>query len=160
MIKSYMLYDSENNVTQFTRCDETEIDLYQSNYIEIEEDNFVFDLNYDYTINNGEIVSTKKNNPEYLLLNVNKEYEDAVRNLTIDTPDSEKQTWVKQENEARAYKSDNTALTPLIDVMCEARNCTKEYMVNKIIEKADAYAVAIGRLTGLRQAKEKEILGR
>ena len=155
-----MLYDSENNVTQFTRCDETEIESYQSNYIEIEEDDFVFDPNYDYAIKNGEIVSTKKNNPEYLLLNVNKEYEDAVRNLTIDTPDSEKQTWVKQESEARAYKSDNTALTPLIDVMCEARNCTKEYMVNKIIEKADAYAVAIGRLTGLRQAKEKEILGR
>lgn len=93
----------------------------------------------------------------YALKDINKEYEDAVRKLTIDTPDSEKQTWVKQESEARAYLSDNMALTPLIDAMCETRNCTKEYMVNKIIEKADAYAVAIGRLTGLRQAKEKFI---
>lgn len=93
----------------------------------------------------------------YALKDINKEYEDAVRNLTIDTPDSEKQTWLKQENEARAYISDNTTQTPLIDAMCEARNCTKEYMVNKIIEKADAYAVAIGRLTGIRQAKEKLI---
>ena len=95
----------------------------------------------------------------YALKDINKEYEDAVRNLTIDIPDSEKQTWLKQENEARAYISDNTTQTPLIDAMCETRKCTKEYIVNKIIEKADAYAVVIGRLTGLRQAKEKEILG-
>lgn len=93
----------------------------------------------------------------YVLKDINKEYEDAVRNLTIDTPDSEKQTWLKQESEARAYLSDTMAFTPLIDAMCETRNCTKEYMVNKIIEKADAYAVAIGRLTGLRQKQEKLI---
>ena len=93
----------------------------------------------------------------YVLKDINKEYEDAVRNLTIDTPDSEKQTWLKQESEAMAYLSDTMALTPLIDAMCETRNCTKEYIVNKIIEKADAYAVAIGRLTGTRQAKEKFI---
>lgn len=93
----------------------------------------------------------------YALKDINKEYEDAVRKLTIDTPDSEKQTWVKQESEARAYLSDTMTLTPLIDAMCETRGCTKEYMVNKIIEKADAYAVAIGRLTGIRQAKEKLI---
>ena len=95
----------------------------------------------------------------YVLKDINKEYEDAVINLAIDTPDSEKQTWLKQESEARAYLSDNTALTPLINAVCETRKCTKEYIVNKIIEKADAYTVAIGRLTGLRQAKEKEILG-
>ena len=94
----------------------------------------------------------------YALKDINKEYEDAVRSLTTDTPDNEKQTWLKQENEARAYLSDNTALTPLIDMICEARNCTKEYIVNKIVEKADVYAVAIGRLTGIRQAKEKLII--
>lgn len=94
----------------------------------------------------------------YALKDINKEYEDAVRNLTIDTPDSEKQTWTKQESEARAYLNDSTVATPLIDSICEARGVDKEYLVNKIIEKADAYAVAIGELTGLRQAKEKQIL--
>lgn len=50
--------------------------------------------------------------------------------------------------------------TPLIDSMCETRKCTKEYIVNKIIENADAYTVAIDRLTRLQQTKEKEILGK
>ena len=93
----------------------------------------------------------------YTLKNINKEYEDAVRNITIDTTDSEKQTWIKQESEARAYLSSTMALTPLIDAMCEIREVDKKYLVNKIIEKADSYAVAIGRLTGIRQKQEKLI---
>ena len=95
----------------------------------------------------------------YVLKDINKEYEDAVRNLTIDTPDSEKQTWLKQDSEARTYILDYTASTPFIDAICLARECDKSYLVGKIIEKADAYAVAVGTLTGVRQKLEKEISG-
>ena len=95
----------------------------------------------------------------YVLKDINKEYEDAVINLTIDTPDSEKQTWLKQESEARTYILDDTASTPFIDAICLARECEKSYLVRKIIEKADAYAVAVGTLTGIRQRLEKEISG-
>ena len=95
----------------------------------------------------------------YVLKDINKEYEDAVINLTIDTPDSEKQTWLKQESEARTYILDATASTPFIDAICLARECDKSYLVGKIIEKADAYAVAVGTLTGVRQKLEKEISG-
>lgn len=95
----------------------------------------------------------------YTLKYINKEYEDAVRNLTIDTPDSEKQTWLKQESEARTYILDSNTPTPFIDAICLARECDKSYLVGKIIEKADAYAVAVGMLTGIRQKLEKEISG-
>ena len=95
----------------------------------------------------------------YALKAINKEYEDGVRNLTIDTPDSEKQTWLKQEQEARAYLLDSNASTPFIDAICLARECDKRYLVSKIKEKADAYTVAVGKLTGIRQKLEKEILG-
>lgn len=66
MIKSYILYDSENTVTQFTRCDESEIGLYQSSYIEITEDNFEFDSNNMYTIENGIVVKTERTDEAYL----------------------------------------------------------------------------------------------
>ena len=95
----------------------------------------------------------------YTLKDINKEYEDSVRNLTIDTPDSEKQTWLKQESEARTYILDDTASTPFIDAICLARGCEKSYLVAKIIEKSDAYTVAVGMLTGVRQKLEKEISG-
>ena len=95
----------------------------------------------------------------YTLKDINKEYEDAVRSLTIDTPDSEISTWTKQESEARAYLLDSNASTPFIDAICLAREVDKSYLVGKIIEKADAYAIAVGKLTGIRQKQEKEILG-
>ena len=95
----------------------------------------------------------------YVLKDINKEYEDAVRNLTISTPDSEKQTWIKQDQEARAYLLDSNAPTPFIDAICLARECDKSCLTRKIIEKANAYAVAVGMLTGVRQKLEKGILG-
>ena len=59
------------------------------------------------------------------------------------------------EQEARAYLLDSNASTPFIDAICLARECDKSYLVWKIIEKADAYAVAVGTLTGIRQKQEK-----
>ena len=66
MIKSYMLHDSNNNVTQFTRCDETEIELYQSAYIEIEEDSYTFDSSKTYKVENERVVSYDRTDDAYV----------------------------------------------------------------------------------------------
>ena len=88
------------------------------------------------------------------LKKINSEYEKAIIALTTDVPPSEQMTWYKQEIEARAYSNDNTVATPLIDSIVASRGVTKDYLVAKIIEKADAYTAAVGELTGVRQAKE------
>lgn len=157
MIKSYLLHNEDGTVKQFTRCDETEIELYQSEYIEYSEDNFEFDSNYTYKIENNEVVKTERNDNSYLLSKANADFETAILSLTSSIPTSEISTWTKQEQEARAYLLDDTASTPLIDAICLARDCDKSYLVGKIIEKADAYAIAVGTLTGIRQKQEKLI---
>lgn len=91
------------------------------------------------------------------LRNINTEYEKAIAQLTAGTPESEKGTWSKQEAEARAYTADNTAPTPLIDGIATARGVDRVYFIGKIIEKADAYTVAIAQLTGVRQSKEDQL---
>lgn len=85
---------------------------------------------------------------------INSEYELAVRELTTGVPDSEKSTWLKQEQEARAYLADSATATPLLDALSAARGTEKSLLVGRIIAKADLYAQAIGTLTGIRQAKE------
>ena len=160
MIKSYLLHNEDGTVKQFTRCDETEIELYQSEYIEYSEDSFEFDSNYNYKIKNNEVVKTERNDTSYLLNKANADFETAISSLTSSVPISEISTWTKQEQEARAYLLDSNASTPFIDAICTARGCEKSYLVNKIIEKADEYAVAVGTLTGVRQKLEKEILGK
>ena len=159
MIKNYLLHNEDGTIKQFTRCDETEIELYQSEYIEYSEDSFEFDSNYTYKIENNEVVKTERNDNSYLLSKANADFEAAISSLTSSTPTSEISTWTKQESEARAYLLDSNASTPFIDAICLARDCDKSYLVGKIIEKADAYAVAVGTLTGIRQKLEKEISG-
>ena len=159
MIKSYLLHNEDGTIKQFTRCDEAEIELYQSEYIEYGEDSFEFDSNYIYKIENNEVVKTERNDNSYLLSKANADFETAISSLTSSTPTSEISTWTKQESEARAYLLDSNASTPFIDAICLARECDKSYLVGKIIEKADAYAVAVGTLTGIRQKLEKEISG-
>ena len=67
MIKSYLLHNEDGTIKQFTRCDETEIELYKSAYIEYSEDSFEFDSNYTYKIENNEVVKTERNDNSYLL---------------------------------------------------------------------------------------------
>ena len=159
MIKSYLLHNEDGTIKQFTRCDETEIELYKSAYIEYSEDRFEFDSNYTYKIESNEVVKTERNDNSYLLSKANADFETAISSLTSSIPTREISTWTKQESEARAYLLDSTASTPFIDAVCLAREVDKNYLVGKIIEKADSYAVAVGTLTGVRQKLEKEILG-
>lgn len=64
----------------------------------------------------------------------------------------------KQEQEARNYLIDNNTNTTLIYAICLLISCDKTYLVDKIIQKANAYASAIGALVGERQKQEKLIL--
>ena len=159
MIKSYLLHNGDGMIKQFTRCDETEIELYKSAYIEYSEDSFELDSNYTYKIESNEVVKTERNDKSYLLNKVNADFETAISSLTSSIPTSEISTWTKQESEARAYLLDSNASTPFMDAICTSRGVDKSYLVAKIIEKSDAYAVAVGALTGVRQKLEKEISG-
>ncbi len=159
MIKNYLLHNEDGIIKQFTRCDGTEIELYQSEYIEYSEDSFEFDPSYTYKLEMSRVVKTERNDKSYLLSKANADFETAISSLTSSIPTSEISTWTKQEQEARAYILDSNASTPFIDAICLAREVDKSYLVGKIIEKADAYAVAVGTLTGIRQKLEKEISG-
>ncbi len=115
--------------------------------------------NEDGTISTTFRELTKEELKPYLLIDINADYESAITALTSGIPTSEIATWPDQKAEAKAWTLDNSAATPLIDSICLTRECDKSYLVSKIIEKADAYAVAVGTLTGVRQKLEKEISG-
>jgi hypothetical protein len=60
-------------------------------------------------------------------------------------------SWKTQEEEARAWLENNTVTTVLLDSILESSEIedeTKEDLVNKIIEKADAYNKLYGSLLG------------
>lgn len=106
---------------------------------------------------------------EEQLEEVNNWYEEETSKLTRGMPNTERETWTLQEQEANAYMLDNTAVTEFIDELIKPRldsllakglttETVKPYMVSKILEKASIYKKAVGKLTGERQDKEYLIL--
>lgn len=102
---------------------------------------------------------TKEELKPYLLISINADYESSITALTSGIPASEIATWPDQKAEANAWTLDNSVATPLIDSICLTRECDKEYLVSKILAKNKYYSIEVGKLTGIRQKLEKEILG-
>jgi hypothetical protein len=71
-----------------------------------------------------------------------------INNLTKNYTSFEKDTFTTQETEARAWKADNTELTPFLDALCEARGVKKTIMIEKIISNADALKAPVAKIIG------------
>jgi hypothetical protein len=84
MIKSYLLHNEDGTIKQFTRCDETEIELYQSEYIEYSEDNFEFDSKYTYKIEDGVVIKNQRTDEIYLKAISRANRDLAVSNILVE----------------------------------------------------------------------------
>lgn len=91
------------------------------------------------------------------LSEINGAADRAIATLTATYPDREISTFDKQESEARAYAADPTASTPLLSALAEARGIPLPDLVERVLAKADAFAVASGSIIGQRQALEDRL---
>lgn len=91
------------------------------------------------------------------LSEINAAADRAIATLTATYPDREISTFDKQESEARAYAADPTASTPLLSALAEARGISLPDLVERVLAKADAFAVASGSIIGQRQALEDRL---
>lgn len=78
------------------------------------------------------------------LSEINAAADRAIATLTATYPDREISTFDKQESEARAYAADPTASTPLLSALAQARGISLPDLVERVLAKADAFAVASG----------------
>lgn len=92
------------------------------------------------------------------LAEINSKASEALGSLTTLYPRFEIDSWPTQEAEAHAWDADNTALTPLIDLMVENRpSVDKPKLVGRIIANAADYKALTGVIIGKRQAFEDEL---
>ena len=78
--------------------------------------------------------------------------------LLVGYPQTEIESFYRQEKEALAWKADNKADTPMLKQIARVRGVPFEVLVEKVIEKASQFAVAIGVIIGQRQAFEDRLL--
>jgi hypothetical protein len=104
-----------------------------------------------------ELVGRLKRSREDKRQEINRAYEDELNVILKNYPEVETKTWDKQESEARTWLADNTAPTPLLTGIANARGLTLVELVPRVIAKADAWLQLSGAATGKRQALEGQI---
>lgn len=102
-----------------------------------------------------EFTKRKKEN----LLNELSDKADKIKNdLLAGYPQTEIESFYRQEKEALAWRADNNAETPMLKQVAMVRGVPFDVLVEKVIEKASQFAVAIGLIIGQRQAFEDRLL--
>lgn len=103
----------------------------------------------------AEFFKRKKEN----LLNTLADKADKIKNgLLAGYPQTEIESFYRQEKEALAWRADNNADTPMLKQVARVRGVPFDVLVEKVIEKASQFAVAIGLIIGQRQAFEDRLL--
>ena len=92
------------------------------------------------------------------LSEINSKADQALDNILATYPSSEVLSWDKQEQEARNWLLDDSTPTPLLDGIAASRGIDKALLVQKVIEKADAFAALSGAIFGKRQMLEDQCL--
>lgn len=93
------------------------------------------------------------------LLNTLAEKADTIKSsLLVGYPQTEIESFYRQEKEALAWVNDKNSDTPMLKQVARVRGVPFEVLVEKVIEKASQFAVAIGVIIGQRQALEDRLL--
>lgn len=95
---------------------------------------------------------------ESLLNRLANKADEIKTNLLVGYPQTEIESFYRQEKEALAWQADNKVDTPMLKQIARVRGVPFEVLVEKVIEKASQFAVAIGVIIGQRQAFEDRLL--
>ncbi|MEH6649992.1 MAG: hypothetical protein V7707_08220 [Motiliproteus sp.] len=88
---------------------------------------------------------------------INAAADNEMMSMLATYPPTEVTSWDKQEQEARAYLADNTATTPLLAAIAAARGLPLATLAERVVVKADLFAVQSGAIFGQRQALEDDL---
>lgn len=78
--------------------------------------------------------------------------------LLVGYPQTEIESFYRQEKEALAWQANHDVDTPMLTQIAKLRGMPFETLVQKVIEKSNQFAVAIGVIIGQRQKFEDRLL--
>ena len=93
------------------------------------------------------------------LLNKLADKADQLKNsLLAGYPQTEIESFYRQEKEALAWQADHNTPTPMLAQIARVRGVPLDMLISKVIEKSAQFAVVIGIIIGQRQAFEDRLL--
>ncbi|RKV62750.1 MAG: hypothetical protein D8H97_45505 [Neisseria sp.] len=95
---------------------------------------------------------------EWLISYLASKADEQKDRLLIGYPQTEIESFYRQEKEALAWQLDNSVDAPMLKQIAQARGVPFDVLVRKVIEKSNIFANAIGSIIGQRQKFEERIL--
>lgn len=95
---------------------------------------------------------------EWLISYLASKADEQKDRLLIGYPQTEIESFYRQEKEALAWQLDNSVDAPMLKQIAQARGVPFDVLVRKVIEKSNIFANAIGLIIGQRQKFEERIL--
>lgn len=88
-----------------------------------------------------------------------EEFNAGVSALVAGVPEAERESWAKQETEARSVLADPTSLAPYLAELAVSRGLgeTKEELAQKVMASVSVYESAHAKLLGKYQSQVKSI---
>lgn len=84
---------------------------------------------------------------------------DQLKNgLLVGYPQTEIESFYRQEKEALAKQANPKAETPMLEQIARVRGVPLDVLIEKVIEKSNQFAVAIGIIIGKRQQFEDRLM--
>ena len=84
---------------------------------------------------------------------------DAIKSeLLAGYPQTEIDSFYRQEKEALAWRTDKNTETPMLKQIARIRGIPFDVLVQKVIEKSEQFALAVGVIIGQRQEFEDRLL--
>lgn len=111
-----------------------------------------------WTISKEKQLALFNKEKEALLNRLADKADEIKTNLLVGYPQTEIESFYRQEKEALAWQANDKADTPMLKQIARVRGVPFEVLVEKVIEKASQFAVAIGVIIGQRQAFEDRLL--
>lgn len=112
----------------------------------------------DWVISKEKQAELFTDNKNKLLNKLANKADEIKSSLLVGYPQTEIESFYRQEKEALAWTADKNADTPMLKQVARVRGVPFEVLVEKVIEKASQFAVAIGVIIGQRQAFEDRLL--
>lgn len=112
----------------------------------------------EWVISSEKMTAYLAQRKETLLSTLANKTDELKSGLLVGYPQTEIESFYRQEKEALAKQANPKAETPMLEQIARVRGVPLDVLIEKVIEKSNQFAVAIGIIIGKRQQFEDRLM--
>lgn len=112
----------------------------------------------EWIVSNEKQIELFNERKDRLIRKLANKADDIKSELLAGYPQTEIDSFYRQEKEALAWRTDKNSETPMLKQIARIRGIPFDVLVQKVLEKSEQFALAVGVIIGQRQAFEDRLL--